>query len=66
MFHYVPAIESRAGLETASELDSPQSRVLPEARDWAKDRANEPAPASERNDPGTQESRYCSWFSRWS
>jgi hypothetical protein len=66
MFHYVPAIESCSGLETASERDSPQSRVLPEARDWAKDRANESASAGERNDPGTQESRYCSGFSEWS
>ena len=49
MFHTFPAIESRTGLETASERDSPQSRVQPEARDWAKDRANESAPNSERN-----------------
>jgi hypothetical protein len=66
MFHYVPAIESRAHLESASERDALQHGVLPQACDWAKDRANESAPASERNDPGTQESRYCSGFSEWS
>jgi hypothetical protein len=49
MSHYVPAIESRARLETASERDSLQSGVLPQACDWAKDWANESAPASERN-----------------
>jgi hypothetical protein len=49
MFHYVPAIESRARLETASERDSLQSGVQLQACDWAKDRANESTPASERN-----------------
>jgi hypothetical protein len=54
MSHYVPAIESRAPFETASDWDSMQNGVLPPACDWAKDRANESAPAGERNDPGTQ------------
>jgi hypothetical protein len=49
MSHCVPAIESCARVETASQGGSLQSGVLPKACDWAKDRANESAPTSERN-----------------
>jgi hypothetical protein len=49
MFYCVPAIEPRARLETASERDSLREVSLPQGCDWAKDRANESAPSSERN-----------------